>query len=446
MDEASVNPLALLFLAAMCLVILRADHQKAVRAVLVTAAFIPLGQQINVGGLHLYFLRILILAGFARLMMRHETAGFKLTGVDKLFIYWVLVGFVCGILRGPSAETFGAVYDSFGIYFLIRVLTRDGEDALPHLWTLAYVAIAMAVCMSWETLMHRNLFHVLGGVPEFASERAERFRAQGPFRHAILAGTFGATLLPLMIGLWYHRDRSKWLALTGAMACTVIVVSSASSGPVMCFLTSLSGFGLWVMRERMQLVRRGLLVTFIGLCVLMNAPVWFLIGRLSEVVGGTGWYRSFLIEQAVTHFGEWCLIGSSETAHWSPWESNVLTGDSGSMDITNHYIVQGLNGGVLMLGLFVAIIVSCFKIVGRTVQRGTDLPFHEKLVWGFGVALASHCMAFISVSYFDQIKVFWFWLLAVIAALPVRSKVTVPAEPVLQADENFNDNGTVATL
>jgi hypothetical protein len=28
-------------------------------------------------------------------------------------------------------------------------------------------------------------------------------------------------------------------------------------------------------------------------------------------------------------------------------------------------------------------------------------------------------MAFISVSYFDQIRVFWFWLLAVIPALPL---------------------------
>jgi len=36
--------------------------------------------------------------------------------------------------------------------------------------------------------------------------------------------------------------------------------------------------------------------------------------------------------------------------------------------------------------------------------------------------LASHCAAFISISYFDQIQVFWFWLWAVIAILP-----TVPA-------------------
>ena len=41
------------------------------------------------------------------------------------------------------------------------------------------------------------------------------------------------------------------------------------------------------------------------------------------------------------------------------------------------------------------------------------------LIWALGVCLASHCAAFISVSYFDQIQVFWFWLLAVIAGVPV---------------------------
>jgi hypothetical protein len=418
-EEASINPLALLFLVAMCLVVLCASRHIAVCAVLVTAAFIPLGQQFVFAGLHLYFLRILILAGVCRLLTRHEARGYKLETVDKLFVAWAMTGMICGILRGPSAETFGAVYDSLGVYFLIRILTRDATDILAHLKTLVVVSVAMAFCMAWETLSHHNVFHVLGGVPEIASERYERFRAQGPFRHAILAGTFGATLFPLMIGLWFNGGRFKRLAIAGAVSSLVITVSSASSGPLMSLLTSVLGMGLWSMRMRMHVVRRSILFLFIALALLMNAPVWYLIGRVSELTGGTGWYRSFLIEQAIKHFGEWWLIGSSHTAHWSPWQSNILAFDRGQMDITNHYIVQGLNGGVLMLSLFLAIIVNELRIVGRTVRARVELPIHERLVWGFGVALVSHCMAFISVSYFDQIRVFWFWLLAVIPALPL---------------------------
>jgi hypothetical protein len=39
------------------------------------------------------------------------------------------------------------------------------------------------------------------------------------------------------------------------------------------------------------------------------------------------------------------------------------------------------------------------------------------LYWSIGVCLATHCVSYMSVSYFDQMVVFWYWLLAVIAAL-----------------------------
>src|SRR6476620_10399428 len=121
----NVNTLALLFLALMSLVLLGASRQKAVGAVLITAAFIPLGQRVIVGGLNFYFLRILLLVGIGRLLLRGETTGFRFDRIDKVFIAWVLTGMVCGILRGPRAETFGAVYDSIGIYFLFRILVQD---------------------------------------------------------------------------------------------------------------------------------------------------------------------------------------------------------------------------------------------------------------------------------------------------------------------------------
>jgi hypothetical protein len=292
----------------------------------------------------------------------------------------------------------------------------------------------MAFCMAWETLSHHNVFHVLGGVPDIASERYERFRAQGPFRHAILAGTFGATLFPLMVGLWFSGGRFKRIALAGIGASLVITIASASSGPAMSLLTAMLGILLWPMRGRMRLVRRVMVLTFIGLTLVMNAPVWYLIGRVSELTGGTGWYRSFLIEQSIKHINEWWLIGSSETAHWSPWASN-LSADKKNMDITNHYIIQGLRGGVAMLGLFLAIIATCFKTVGRLIRDEEHLILDKKLVWAFGIALACHCAAFISVSYFDQINVFWYWLLATIAALPRQSEHETGSEPISETQE-----------
>jgi len=442
----NINPLALLFLLAMMGVILCASRQSAVRAVLVTAAFIPLGQQVLIFGLHFYFLRLLVLAGAVRIVTRHETVDFRLVRIDKLFLCWVLAGFVCGLLRGPSAETFGIVYDSVGVYFLIRILTRDGQDILAHVRCLAFIGIAMAAFMLYEQLTHYDLFHVLGGVPAIAVQRGDRFRCRGPFRHPILAGTFGATLLPLMVGLLLQKtERTKRLAWIGIVACSIITVASASSGPLMSYASALAGFGLWPMRDKMRFVRRGMVAAIICFALTMNAPVWYLIAKVSDLVGGGGWHRAYLIDQAVGHFSQWWLIGTSSTASWNYDGSKELGVENGNLDITNHYIVQGIDGGVAMLTLFLALIVTCYRVIGQTVHKGGASILLDKTVWALGVAFTAHCMAFISVSYFDQIKVFWFWLVSAIAVVSTQSSPaasTVPA--AVEAADGFTETSAVS--
>jgi hypothetical protein len=414
----NINPLALVFLIVMSLMVLTRNRQIAVGAMLLTAAIIPLGQQLVVFGLHFHFLRLLILVGFFRVLARQDARGFKTNGLDKLFIAWALTGLLCGIIRGPGAETFGIVFNSLGIYFLIRFLMKGPEEVVDHLRLLALASVVIGACMIWEVVTRKNPFYVLGGVPEILMERGSRVRCQGPFRIPILAGTFGATLFPLMVGLWFQGDRNKRHAVLGALSCTVITVLSNSSGPLLCFMAALAGLGLWPMRERMQLFRRGALAVIIGMALVMKPPVWYLIAKVSDLVGGGGWHRSFIIDLAVKHFSEWWLIGTSRTADWiADADYPILLVDSNSMDITNHYVVQGIVGGVVMRGLFLAIIVQCFRIVGQTVHASGEQPLEPKLLWTLGVALTAHCTAFFSISYFDQIQVFWFWFLAIIASL-----------------------------
>ena len=430
MDQSSstVNPLALIFLLVMCLMVLSSHRRKAVGALLVTAAFIPLGQQLVVGGLHLYFQRILILAGLCRLIMRHEMADFKMTNVDKCLLAWMFIGFSCELMRGASAETFGHLYDTLGIYILIRTLTKDADDVLAHLRVLAVLGTTVGICMAFEAMTHRNPFFVFGGVPEFTSQRGDRFRCQGSFHHPILAGTFGATLVPLLIGFWKDKDRRSWLTVLGMIGALITTVASASSGPLLTFIAAVIGFCFWPIRHQMQLFRRGMVLLILALAMVMKAPVWFLIGKVSGLVGGGGYYRSYLIDEFIRHFSQWWLIGTSYTANWAgAGIGTVLSSNPNMVDITNHYIAQGVEGGILGLGFFLAAIVGCFKTIGFYMRGGQELEIHRVLLWSFGVCLAAHCTAFISISYFDQINVFWFWLLAIIAAMPmwIASKVTV---------------------
>jgi hypothetical protein len=230
------------------------------------------------------------------------------------------------------------------------------------------------------------------------------------------------------VGLLRNGGRGKWLMVGGIAGSLVITIASASSGPLLTFVAAVIGFSLWPLRERMYLFRRGIVIVLVGFILVMNAPVWYLIAKISDVVGGGGWHRSWLIQQFLTHINQWCWVGTSYTANWAPG-GEVIFNNPNMMDITNQYVAQGIHGGILGLGFFVAMIVAGFKTVGRAVRNEVNPSVDRMLVWALGVSLASHCAAFISVSYFDQIQVFWFWLLAVIAGVPVWAHQELAEEP-----------------
>jgi hypothetical protein len=129
-----------------------------------------------------------------------------------------------------------------------------------------------------------------------------------------------------------------------------------------------------------------------------------------------------LIDATISHFNEWWLLGTDYTRHWMP---TGVTWSEKHTDITNYFIAIAIHGGLLSLVLFVASLVYCFKIIGVRMKDIDPADFPLKFtVWCLGVSLFSHIASFISVSYFDQIIVFWYLLLAMIAALPVNSATT----------------------
>jgi len=186
----------------------------------------------------------------------------------------------------------------------------------------------------------------------------------------------------------------------------------------MVYATVILGLFMWKLRDSMRMVRWVILFMIVALHLVMKASVWALIGKIGSVIGGTGWHRVALIDAAVEHFNEWWLLGTDYTRHWMP---TGVTWSEKHTDITNYFISIGINGGLLSLILFVAILVYCFKTIGARLKEIDPAEFPKKFaMWCLGVSLFSHIMAFTSVSYFDQIIVFWYLLLAMIAGLAVN--------------------------
>jgi hypothetical protein len=190
----------------------------------------------------------------------------------------------------------------------------------------------------------------------------------------------------------------------------------------MAVLAGLAGGVAFFVRRYMRLVRWSALLLVVCLHMVMNAPVWHLIARVSAVGGSTGWHRYKVINEAIDHFGEWWLLGTASVAHWGLWAG----------DVTNQYVAEGINGGIWRLALFVAVITAAFGSLGVPLAKQRHRRVHIAVVWAAGVALFVHCISFVAVSYFGQIIMTWYLSLAIIGSISAR----VRAAPARVANQS----------
>jgi O-antigen ligase len=244
-----------------------------------------------------------------------------------------------------------------------------------------------------------------------------------------MAGTFAASLLPLFL-LLGKNGKSKAIAVIGIVGCSVMTITSQSSTPLLAYVGALLTVCLWPIRKKMQMVRRGIVLTLLGLAVVMKAPVWFVISHIDLTGGSSGYHRAELIDVFVKHFSEWWLIGTKDIASWGfdMW------------DTQNQYVNVGETGGLVALVLFICMITRCFARIGDTRKALEGRSSKVWFLWFLGAAFFAHLVSFFGVNYFDQSKVNWFLLLAMISVatsgLPQGIGIRKPKDAVAEIDVN----------
>jgi hypothetical protein len=406
-----LNATGLLFGLGMSFLLLVVPRRYAIVPILVLVCFMTMGERVIIFGLNFTMLRILLFFGWLRLLLKGEFFRLNWNTVDKLIIAWTVIRTVNYTLVWGTANALtnrlGFAYDIIGVYFLFRFIFREPEDVYRAIRYSAIFIGPVAIFMVAERLTAQNMFALFGGVPLTPEIRDGVLRCQGPFAHSILAGTFGASTLPLFVGMWWYRRSELLLTIIAAIASTTITILGGSSGPLLAYLSGVLALCLWAIRRNMRMIRWSLLVMVIALQLLMNSPVWFVLGRLTVFSGSTGWFRGFLIDMTIRHIGDWWLLGSNAAPQWHPYVA----------DVTNQYIAEGLSGGILAMILFVMILGFSFRTVGRMVRsRRLDLQLRH-FMWALGAGLLTHAVSFMSVSYFDQNFVILYLLLASISTL-----------------------------
>lgn len=414
--DTLIHPLVLVLLVLATILIFSLRRKYIIYPFLVAAVLIPWTQVAVIGGIHFEALRILILVGLVRMLtalIGKNQPVVPIAGIDKAFLLWMISSTIAfTVLWGQWASfvnAAGVAFTYLGLFVFFRFLIRDEADVERTIKAVGYVCLICGLLMLNEQITHRNIFGYLGTMPSLMVELREgKYRSQASFLHPLLAGAFGATIVPLFIGLWVKNRKARLAAALGLVGSTLMGVCSMSSTSIMSIFAGACALFLWPLRRRMRTVRWAALSVLVALHLIMKAPVWALIARIDLVGGSSGYHRFELVNQTIYRFGEWWLVGTTNQANWG-WDM---------WDNIDWYVAQCTGGGLLTLILFVAVLVYAFKRIGKARQAAevAGNKANEFFIWTLGATLFSNAVTFVGVSYFDQSIVVWLVFLAIVCA------------------------------
>ncbi|HTS19762.1 MAG TPA: hypothetical protein VMP11_19455 [Verrucomicrobiae bacterium] len=421
------------------LVVLVAPRRWALLGMMAGVLYVPQAQTMDIMGFNMFSVRFLELAGFIRVLSRREFSFSKLNTIDRALL--LLYGYTAIVysLRATQgyAYAIGIAADACLCYFTFRGLVGGVEDFRRFLRDFVILLTPFVCLVLIESLTHQDPFVGMMGPLNVEWFRENMVRCRGSFRHPSLLGTLGASFFPLYLGLAFtSADRVR--ACFGVGLSLAIVWASNSGGPLGMTVAGLIGWMVWVMRTRMRAVRWGILGFVALAALLMKAPVWYLLARLSSVTGGDGWHRSYLIDVTVRHYREWWIAGMppEATIDWFPY----YLASTGGADLTNQFISFALAAGLGAVTLFVYLLSRGFAGLGRALAtvRSRLGPSRdtEYLLWGLGAVLTAHITNWFGISYWDQMYAVWFMQLAVISNLSDQLCLqgTVPAEAEIASE------------
>jgi len=411
-QDSYLTPLAAVILL-IAIVLLFCLHRKSMIVPLFAAGIlVPFDISIVVAGLHFPALRLLLAAAWLRLAVRRDFQMFRMNLLDKAVVFWAFCNAVFFILlwrtMGAVTNRVAFLLTTLGTYYLVRILIRDKADVIRAIRVLAILMAIIAPFMLIEHFTQHNYFSIVGA-PPISAIRYNAIRAEGPFRHPIIAGTIGAMLLPLFAGLWWQGKQHRKLLVLGVASSIGMAIASASSTPLMTTAAGVMALMLWTFRTRMRIFRWALVLAVISLHLVMKAPVWFLISRMGGSIGGSGYHRAMLIDCFVRHFSEWWLIGTQNNASWGfdMW------------DVDNAFVAAGIGGGLITFFAFIAVLVYAYKRIGKSRMLARKSQKDERLVWAIGASLFANTVGYFGIVYFDQSILIWYSLLAMVSATAV---------------------------
>jgi hypothetical protein len=441
--ETLLHPLVAVWLLIAIVLMLTRPREQALVVFLISCFTIPVGQVVVLGSLHFTVLRILIIAGLARLtsaggLSRRGRFPGGFNPVDQVVVLWTVSALIILSLQWMNMQALvhnlGDFLDAIGGYLVVRFLIPNGDAVRSTIKVLAWVCVIQGVCMTNEQITHRNIFGYLGGMPLTVTVRDGKIRSEGVMG-CLYAGVFAGTIIPMFLWLW-TQTKSRLAAVAGLAGATAMVITSNSSTSWMAIAGSIVGLAFWPLRKQMRLVCWGFALLLLVLHLVMNGPVWSLIARVDLTGSSSSYHRYYLLDNCIRHFGDWWLLGYKyyDKWGWSMW------------DLCNQFVVVALLGGLLTLVFYIAIFTRSFRAIGKARKLVNGNRGKEWFLWCLGADLFANVVAHFGINYMAQMMMSLFPLVACIsvATFEIRQEVRQSKTRVGQVPVNVELLSTTA--
>lgn len=428
-----LHPVVLVAMLVSCVLIVLLPRRWVVIPLLCFTLLTPSVQQIYIAGFHFFTLRIVVLVGLLRCVLRMERRNGLLAGgmlnLDRAFLLCLLAQSICVVLlfHAVSALIYetGFLWDFGGGYILLRMLIRNKRDIRTTAICLVLLAVPLGLEMLYEQTHVNNLFGLFGGLPLKPEVRDGAVRAQGDFLHPLLAGTFGGVIFSLALLLF---PRHRLIALLGSAGAILMVYTSHSSTPLLAQIGSMIALLVWPLRAYMKNIRRMIIFGLVLLQLIMKAPVYYLIARIDLTGSSSSYHRALLVDAFVRNINTWWLIGTANNGNWG----------LDTFDVQNQFVQVGVRGGMTALLAMVLTFIYGFSRAGRArlFAEGSNEAWEA---WMIGGMLFANIVAFFGVNYFDQTRYLLLIPLAMVAAFRPQPRMKTSQQLVKGSAATMNN-------
>ena len=424
--------------AFVSLLIIRARPARAFGIYVVLLLWYPSYLVVTIGTIDISAGRICIAVLLAKCLSNKALMSrFKWCALDTWLMIAMIIYVVVTCVTRPFAEALenrsGFVMDTWFAYLVARFCISDRAALIKAAKLIGLGVVPLALLGITETLTGWQPFIPLTRYcpwwrMTFVDDmRWGFYRAVGPFGHSIMYGVSLAMFLPLVYCLRHERDH--WRRLSWFLSVVILfgVLSSMSSGPWIMAIITVGCLALEHDKRWVKLLMVGFVLGCLVVQITSNRHFYYVLFDRMNPAGGGSWHRARLIDCAIMHFDEWYLAGyGGRDPGWGP-----DLGGFAHTDITNEFILAGVNYGLLGLIAFTTVLVSAIRKVVRLHNKSSD-PLLRSWCWALGSILVALVPTFLSVSFFGQPISFFYCLLGIVgssASLRQGYVIQISGEP-----------------